>query len=130
MKIMNTLLCVVMVLGVALCAVAADSTSGKGKLRHVVAFKFKDTATPDQIKEIETAFRALKGKIPGIVSIEWGTNVSTENRDKGFTHCFIVTFKNEKDRDTYLVHPEHKKFVDLALPSVADVLVLDFFAKD
>jgi hypothetical protein len=130
MKTMNILLCVIVLLGLALCAFAADTPAQKGTLRHVVAFKFKDTATPDQIKEIENAFRALKTKIPEIASLEWGTNVSKENRDKGFTHCFIVTFSNEKNRDTYLVHPEHKKFVDLALPSIADVFVLDFVAKD
>jgi hypothetical protein len=130
MKTMNILLCVIVLLGLALCAFAADAPAKKETLRHVVAFKFKDTATPDQIKEIENAFRALKTKIPEIASLEWGTNVSKENRDKGFTHCFIVTFKNEKDRDTYIVHPEHKKFVDLALPSIADVFVLDFVAKD
>lgn len=118
------------VLGIGLSAVAADAPSKKEKLRHVVAFKFKDTATPEQIRNVEKEFRALKGKIHEVVSLEWGTNVSKENRDKGFTHCFIVTFNNEKDRDTYLVHPEHKKFVELALPVVADVFVLDFAAKD
>ena len=110
MKIMNTILCLTIVLGFALCAFAADAAGKNGPLRHVVAFKFKDTASPDQIKDIENAFRALKHKIPEIVSLEWGTNVSKENRDKGFTHCFIVTFKDEKSRDTYIVHPEHKKF--------------------
>ena len=130
MKTMNILLCVLVLLGMAMSAFAADASAKNGKLRHVGSFKFKDTATPDQIREVEDAFRALKNKIPGIVSIEWGTNVSTEKRDKGFTHCFIVTFKNEKDRDAYIIHPEHKKFVDFALPSVADVFVLDFFAKN
>jgi hypothetical protein len=130
MKNMNILLCVAIILGMALCAFAADTMGKKGKLRHVVAFKFKDTATPDQIKEVEQAFHALKGKIHEVVSIEWGTNVSTENRDKGFTHCFIVTFNNEKDRDAYLVHPEHKKFVDMALPVIGDVFVLDFVGRN
>ena len=123
---MKSLTLCLTLLGLAFSAFAADTVVKKEKLRHVVAFKFKDTATPDQIRQVEDAFRALKKKIPQIVSIEWGTNVSTEKFDKGFTHCFIVTFKNEKDRDAYLVHPEHKKFVDLALPSVADVFVLDF----
>ena len=117
------------IVGLGLCAVTADAAP-KEKLRHVVAFKFKDTATPEQIKDVEREFRALKGRIHEVVSIEWGTNISKENRDKGFTHCWIVTFKNEKDRDAYIVHPEHKKFVDFALPYVADVLVLDFFGKD
>ena len=65
---------------------------------------------------MEDAFRALKGKIPEIISYEWGTNVSPEKHDKGFTHGFILTFKSDKDRDTYLVHPAHKKFGELVGP--------------
>src|SRR5579871_1460321 len=110
--------CAITLLGLSLSAFAADAPAKNEKLRHVVAFKFKDTATPDQIKEVEKAFRALKSKIPVIVSLEAGTNISKENFDKGFTHGFIVTFKSEKDRDAYLVHAEHKKFVELALPSI------------
>ena len=39
-------------------------------LRHVVLFKFKDTATPEQIKQVEAAFRALPSKINLIKSFE------------------------------------------------------------
>jgi hypothetical protein len=41
-----------------------EKAAKKPKLNHVVAFKFKDSATKEQIKEIEDAFRALKTKIP------------------------------------------------------------------
>src|SRR4051812_22509208 len=98
-----TLLC-------ALTLIMATNALAAGKLNHVVSFKFKSTATPDEIKKVETAFEALKKNISEIVSLEWGTNVSKENKDKGFTHCFILTFKNEKDRDAYINHPEHKAF--------------------
>ena len=100
------------------------------KLQHVVSFKFKETATPEAIKKVEEGFRALKEKIPTIVHLEWGTNVSKEKHDKGFTHCFIVTFKNEKDRDGYIVHPDHKAFASSLGPVLADVFVIDFWAKD
>ena len=100
------------------------------KLQHVVSFKFKGTATPQEIKKVEDAFRALKEKIPLITSFEWGTNISKENHDKGFTHCFIVTFKTEKDRDAYLVHPDHKAFAKDLGPILGDVFVIDFWAKD
>ena len=108
----------------------AMNASAAEKLQHVVCFKFKSTAAPEEIKKVETAFGALKEKIPQIAKLEWGTNVSKENRDKGFTHCFIVTFKSEKDRDTYIEHPEHKAFVKIVGPVVEDVFVIDFWAKD
>ena len=108
---------------------AKDSTAGKA-LYHVVSLKFKEGATPEQIKAVEEAFAALKTKIPGITSLHWGTNVSPEKHDKGFTHCFVLTFAAEKDRDAYLVHAEHKAFGALLGPVMADVMVLDFWSKE
>ena len=61
---------------------------------------------------------------------EINVQASPEKRDKGFTHCFILTFKTEKDRDDYLVHPEHTAFVKVALPVIDDVFVIDFWAKN
>jgi hypothetical protein len=108
---------------------AADAQGKDSRLFHVVSLKFKDTATPEQIKEVEVAFRALKDKIPGIVSLDWGTNVSPEKHDKGFTHCWVLSFKSDKDRDAYLVHPEHKKFGALLGPVLGDVMVIDFWSR-
>lgn len=115
----------------SLPAVAADYGAKKGgKLNHVVSFKFKESATPEQIKQVEEAFRGLKKKIKEIKSLEWGTNVSPEKHDKGFTHCWILGFGSDKDRDAYLVHPDHKEFGKLVGPVIADVFVVDFWAKE
>jgi len=89
---------------------AAFTVSKKGEVRHIVVFKYKASATPEQINEVSTAFKALKDKIPGIVSYEHGVNNSPENLNKGFTHIYQLTFKNVTARDAYLPHPEHKKF--------------------
>jgi hypothetical protein len=78
---------------------------------------------------VETAFRALKEEIPQISTLEWGTNVSPEKHNKGFTHCFILSFKSDKDRDDYLVHPAHKEFGGILGPFMADVFVIDFWAQ-
>lgn len=112
-----------------LCLATVDSAVAAGKIHHVVCFKFKASASPDDIKRVEQAFAALQEKIPGIESLKWGTNVSKEQRNKGFTHCFILTFKTEKERDGYLEHPEHKAFATLVGPVVDDVFVIDFASK-
>jgi hypothetical protein len=104
--------------------IAAD-----GPVYHVVHFKFKAEATPAQIAEVEKGFAALKGKIEVVQTLEWGTDISPEKLGKGFTHCWILTFKNEKDRDAYLVHPAHKAFVDILKPVLEEPLVVDFIPK-
>lgn len=96
------------------------------RIRHVVCFKFKEDATEAQIKQVEKAFAGLKKKIPEIKGLEWGLNNSPEGLNKGFTHCFIVTFANEKGREIYLPHPDHKAFVKILKPILDDVFVIDF----
>ena len=136
---MKRLLTLVASLAVALTLlnlVAADTKpkaadAGKrGPLVHMVSFKFKPEAGDAKVKEVETAFAALPGKITQIMSFEWGTNISPEKLDKGFTHGFILTFKDAKDRDAYLVHPAHAEFGKLVGPALADVFVVDFLAKN
>src|ERR1700740_1224551 len=99
---------------IAACFVAAIFIAATHKeskmLRHVVLFKFKDSATPEQVKQVENAFMALPSKIKEIKDFEWGINNSPENLNQGLTHCFFLSFSSEKDRDIYLPHPEHKAF--------------------
>lgn len=98
-------------------------------LRHVVLFKFKDGTTPEQIKSVEDAFKALPSKISAIHSFEWGTDNSPEKLSQGFTHCFLLTFKSEADRGVYLPHPEHKAFGKLLGPYLDKVCVVDYWAE-
>lgn len=95
-------------------------------IRHVVCFKFNESAKKSEIERVEKEFAALKDKIPGILSLEWGKNNSPENLNKDFTHCFIVSFKNEEARKVYLPHPEHLAFVSILKPILKDVFVIDF----
>ena len=97
-------------------------------LRHVVLFKFKDTSSSQQIKEVVDTFRALPGKVDEISDFEWGTDVSVENLQQGFTHCFFVTFRCEADRAAYLPHPAHKQFGKILGPHLDKVLVIDHWA--
>ncbi|WP_228466913.1 Dabb family protein [Adhaeribacter swui] len=115
----------------ALGALVLFSTSFMAKneqVRHVVVFKFKPSATPAQITQVTQALADLKNKIPGIVSFEHGVNNSPENKNLGFTHVFLLTFKDAAARDTYLPHPEHKKFGQLLgqLGVMEDVFVVDY----
>ena len=99
------------------------------RLRHVVLFKFKQETPPEQIEALENAFRALPHAIDEVFNLEWGTDVSVENLAQGFTHCFLLTFQSEKDRDTYISHPAHKAFVAMLQPHLEKALVVDYMAK-
>jgi hypothetical protein len=127
---MKMIILAVVVLAVfALTGMAADAGKKSGKLRHVVAFKYKETTSPADQKKVADGIRALTKKVKVVKDFEWGINNSPENLNKGFTHGFILTFASEEDRKTYLDHPEHKKFVEMAMPLIGDVFVIDFWSE-
>ncbi len=98
------------------------------QMRHIVIFKYKPAATAEQIEQVTQAFSDLKDKIPGIVAFEHGVNDSPENKNIGFTHVYQMTFEDAAARDTYLPHPEHKKFGELLgqLGILEDAFVVDY----
>jgi len=106
----------------------SEKTGGK-LLRHVVLFKFKEGTTGEQLDKITSAFAALREKIDTIQDFEWGTDVGVENLANGFTHCFLVTFRDAAGRDAYLPHKAHQEFVTLVKPSLDKVLVVDYWTK-
>jgi hypothetical protein len=113
----------------AFALLTMTTLAADGPVFHVVHFKFKADAKPEQIAKVEKEFAALKGKVDGIQSLDWGIDSSPEKLSDGFTHCWIVVFKDEKARDAYLIHPEHKAFVAIALPIIEKPLVVDFIPK-
>lgn len=123
MKIYYTLAVVILVSGLL-----AFTYKKNEQVRHIVVFKYKNTATPEQVKEATDAFRDLKNKVPGIVSFEHGENISPEKKDLGFNHVYQITFKNVAARDAYLPHPDHNNFGKILgkLSIVEDVFVVDY----
>lgn len=105
---------------------AADGDSKM--LRHVVLFKFKESSSEQDVQRVIDAFRALPAKIPEIAAFEYGTDNSPERLADGFTHCFLLTFKSEKDREVYLPHEAHKAFGAMLRPHLEKVLVVDYWA--
>ncbi len=114
------------------CATTGGKRCGMAagpRIKHVVLFKFKDDATPEQIERISAAFADLRDKIPGILHYEAGTNCSPESHSKGLTHAYVLTFENAAARDAYLPHPEHKAFGKMLGPILEDVCVVDYELK-
>jgi hypothetical protein len=130
MKVILTAVIFSVMLGSTLVGNAQTQPAKNQLLRHVVLFKFKDSSSAADIKKVEDAFRSLASKIPTIKGFEWGKNNSPENLNQGLTHCFLVTFSSEKDRDAYLPHPEHQAFVEVLKPHLDKVTVIDYWASN
>ena len=100
----------------------------KGMLRHVVLFQFKKHSQEQEIRALHQQFISLGGKVPAIRDFEWGLNDSPESLHQDFTHCYIVSFSSEEDRDQgYTPHPAHQAFVKNLKPHLEKVFVVDFW---
>lgn len=101
----------------------------QGHFRHVVCFQFKEGTTDAEIEKIATAFADLESKIDTIIDFEWGPSENIEPLNDGFTHCFVVTFKDKKGLEVYLPHEAHTEFVSLLKPRLEKVFVFDYTAQ-
>ncbi len=71
---------------------------------HIALYKWKSTATPQQIKQALDKIKALE-KIPGIVEISCAENTSMYS--EGYTHVILVRGENQAALDAYRNHPDH-----------------------
>jgi len=99
------------------------------KLRHVVIFAFKESASKQGVDSVIAAFKALPGQLPQVKKFEWGLNISKEHLDQGFTHCFVLTFHSDQDLADYAVSAPHKHFQAVLNPYLAKVFVVDFWTE-
>lgn len=76
-------------------------------IRHIVLLRFRPDVTADQRNVIYADLAALKSVIPGLLALSYGSNVSPEGKDRGFSEGFSMDFVDEAARDAYLVHPDH-----------------------
>lgn len=133
MRIATLLLASTTLLGVVMAISSLSEATAEVKpaktLRHIVLYKFKDELKPQQVQEVIDAFAALPKKIDTVVGFEHGMNVSAEGKSERLTHCFVVSFRDEKGRDAYLVHPAHLEYVKLAKDRREKVIVFDYWTE-
>lgn len=77
-------------------------------ITHVVLLKIRKDVSKYQVAKVFEALAGLQKKIPGILSFSGGAYTSPEGLNRGFTHGFVMTFKDAASRDVYLPHPDHE----------------------
>ncbi|MDO3384959.1 Dabb family protein [Gilvimarinus sp. SDUM040013] len=95
-------------------------------IRHILLIQFKDASDESEIEKIKAMFLAMPGKVTGVIAVEWGENDSPEGMNQGFTHTVMMTFSDEKARQSYLPHPAHEKLKEVFIPLLEDIIVFDY----
>lgn len=94
---------------------------------HLVSFKFNDNYDCSMEKPLLDALFALKQRIPGIVELTAGINVTEETENiHGYTLGLRVTFASREALRAYGPHPAHQEFVAMLDGILDNVVVVDY----
>jgi Stress responsive A/B Barrel Domain len=94
---------------------------------HIVTFKFNENITPEKKQNLLNQIKSFKGRIPGIVELTAGINVTEETEQiQGYILGLRITFKNKQALDNYLPHPFHQEFVSSLSGIIENVIVVDY----
>jgi len=98
------------------------------KVKHIAIFEFKSSCTPQDREIFWKTIKDLPKQIPGILEFSSGPNISSEGLNQGFTNSFLMTFESEQARDNYLPHPIHQAAVEVVLPMLERIIIIDHAA--
>lgn len=87
-------------------------------VKHVVLLKFKKTTPPERINEIFAALAKLRNSCQGLQDFAGGPYSGTEGLGRGYTHGFVMTFRDASCRDMYLPSEAHQGVVKLMMPDL------------
>ena len=94
-------------------------------LLHIVLMTKRPTVGDAEVDALRGAILGLRDLVPGIVSIDWGSNTSPEGLGHGYELGFVVAFEDAAARDAYLPHPDHQAAVPFVRAVAETVLVYD-----
>lgn len=94
---------------------------------HLVVFKFKTIVTPRKQQELLDQLLAFRDRIPGILDISAGINVTEETENiHGYTLGLRVSFADLVSLRSYGPHPVHQEFVESLDGLLENVIVVDY----
>lgn len=94
---------------------------------HLVTFKFNEKYNPEIEKQLLDILLSFKDRIPGIVDLTAGVNVTEETEHmQGYMLGLRVTFQDREALRQYGPHPVHQQFVQLLDGIIENVIVVDY----
>jgi hypothetical protein len=73
---------------------------------HIVLVKFGESTTQEQLQEVVSRFKALRGVLSGVVDLQAGLDFS--GKSQGYQLVLSVRFENKAALEAYGPHPDHQ----------------------
>ncbi len=97
-------------------------------IKHIVLWNLKHPSRPlsecADALEIKTALENMRGKIPGLLSVEVGFDFS--GKETAADIALITEFESREALDSYLEHPAHVAVGTVVRPRVGARRMIDF----
>ncbi|MBI9097429.1 MAG: Dabb family protein [Spirochaetaceae bacterium] len=90
-------------------------------IKHVVMWKLKNISDGD---EVVKRLKNLEGRIPGLISIDAGTD--TNRSGAAFDVVLISQHTSQEALNSYQLHPEHLEVKEYIGSVVKERIVVDF----
>jgi hypothetical protein len=103
---------------------ARTKTGERNLVDHLVFFAVKDDASAEDVEDLLSSIRNLRGSIPHVMDLSVGEDFS--GRAKGYTHGLFVRLRTADDLRAYLDHPEHRAVVEKLDAHTSGRLVVDY----
>ena len=107
-RILTIILCLF-----TLAAIAAAQSAPKSVI-HIINVKWKDDATPEQIKATVEGAHQLPAKYPGIKHV-WTKNLKYQGQE-GYKQAIVMEFESEDALKKYTDSPAQQWWYKLYLP--------------
>lgn len=95
-------------------------------IKHVVMLKLLDNNGDKElnIQTLKDKLDSLKNKIPEVISLETGINISS--RTSAYDLVLISEFNTQEELGKYIVHPAHQEVISYLKDIKDDIIVVDY----
>lgn len=98
-------------------------------LKHCVFLKISPETPTQKKHQVLDDLSGFSRSLAGVLDFDWGENLDFEQKSRGFTDGFVITFRDQKANDTYANHPTHKalgaQLVDMCEGGADGIMVFD-----
>ena len=91
---------------------------------HLVLFTVKEDASSEEVADLLSSIRGLRGSIPNVIDLSVGEDFS--GRSGPYTHGLFARFRTPDDLQAYLKHPEHLAVVEKLEATTEGRIVVDY----
>lgn len=91
---------------------------------HLVFFAVREDALDEEVEDLLSSIRGLRGEVPGVVDLSVGKDFS--GRSGEYSHALFARFEDAAGLKEYMGHPAHLAVVEKLGATTTGRIVADY----